>query len=156
MSRVFFDGPSLLKAVYQGEVQKDYADRTVNIKEGFGKHAAFASTNDQEYQTFDHIGSGNIAMNLASSFFDQPCGLAFLFRDQQNQSVGQIYFEGCRVSTYNIGISAQMNVLTEAINMEFVRCRPIITAASSEFDRTDPTKDLADVNIVSAKSNTGD
>lgn len=156
ISRVFFDGPSLLKAIYMGEVKADYADKTVNIKEGQGKLAAFESTADKTYQAFDHIGSGNLAMNLASSFFDQPCGLAFLFRDQQNQSVGQIYFEGCRVSTYNIGISAQMNVLTEAISMEFVRCRPIVTAASNEYDRTDPTKDLADINIVSARANTAE
>jgi len=146
LSRVFFDGPSLLKAIYMGEVKADAA----SVDQ---KYASFQSTATQAYQEFQHISSGNIAMNLASSFFDQPTGLAFLFRDQQNESVGQIYFEGCRVSTYNIGINAQMNVLTEAISMEFVRCRPIIGVPSDEYDRSDPAKAYADVNIVSAKNN---
>ena len=148
ISRVFFDGPSLLKAIYTGEVLADSA--TVNKK-----LAAFQSTDEKVYKAFDHISSGNVAMNLASSFFDQPCGLAFLFQDQKKESVGQIYFEGCRVSTYNIGISAQMNVLTEAISMEFVRCRPIVTTASSDYVKSDATKSLADVNIVSNKNNVG-
>lgn len=142
LSRVFFDGPSLLKAIYMGEVKADYADDKY-------KYAAFQSTALQKYYEMQHISSGNIAMNLASSFFDQPTGLAFLFRDQENQTVGQIYFEGCRVSTYNIGINAQMNVLTEAISMEFVRCRPIVSTDSDTYVKSNPTKNLADVNVVS-------
>ena len=145
LTRVFFDGPSLLKALYMGEVRADYATEDE-------KFAAFQSTAKQTYQKFQNIGSGNVAMNLASSFFDQPVGLAFLFKDSQDDLVGQMYFEGCRVSTYNIGISAQMNVLTEAVSMEFVRCRPINTAASDTMDRTNPSKLLADINVVSASS----
>jgi len=143
LSRVFFDGPSLLKAIYMGEVKADYASDKK-------KYAKFQSTAVDKYQGFQHIGSGSIAMNLASSFFDQPVGLAFLFRDQQDETVGQIYFEGCRVSTYNIGINAQMNVLTEAISMEFVRCRPIVATSSDDYLKSDPTNNLADTNIVSA------
>jgi len=150
LSRVFFDGPNLLKAIYLGEVNSDCSTQTK-------KRVKFQSGNiDTETgalvtQEFDHIGSGNIAMNLASAFFDQPVGLAFIFRDLQDQSVGQIYFEGCRVSTYNIGISAQMNVLTEAISLEFVRCRPIVVVSSNEYNRTEPTTSLADINIVSSR-----
>ena len=145
LSRVFFDGPSLLKVIYMGEVLKDQA--TEGHKEAVFQSGEMKNKNlgDIKYQ---HIGSGQIAMNLASSFFDQPVGLAFLFRDQENQTVGQIYFEGCRVSTYNIGISAQMNVLTEAISMEFVRCRPIVITASSNWSKADVARSLADVDIV--------
>jgi len=146
LSRVFFDGPSLLKALYFGEINKDFHD-------GTNKRAAFFSNryfpkgvNIEEYQTFASIGSGNLAMNLASSFFDQPVGLAFFFKDQQKDTVGQIYFEGCRINTYNLGISANMNVLTEAVNMEFVRCRPIFTTASNNDAMPSA---LIDRNIVS-------
>ena len=141
LSRVFFDGPSLLKAIYMGEVESDSA--TMDEKK-----AVFKSSSEGE-QKFQHISSGNIAMNLASSFFDQPVGLAFIFQDQESHSVGQIYFEGCRVSTYNLGISAQMNVLTEAISMEFVRCRPMVAYPSSDYDKNVIPRSLADVNIVS-------
>jgi len=146
ISRVFFDGPSLLKAIYMGEVNSDAASDKF-------KYARFQSSPTEAYQEFANIGSGNIAMNLASSFFDQPVGLAFFFQDQQKQNMGQIYFEGCRVSTYNIGISAQMNVMTEAISMEFIRCRPILSTSSDKYNKNDPASAYADVNIVSPISN---
>jgi len=151
LSRVFFDGPSLLKALYFGEVKEDYAS-TVN------KFAKFVSapyyegggdTAQEAYQKFANIGSGNLAMNLASSFFNQPVGLAFFFKDQQSETVGQTYFEGCRVSTYNIGISANMNVLTEGVNLEFVRCRPINSVESWRYDKKE---NVADINIVSPRN----
>jgi hypothetical protein len=149
MNRVFFDGPSLMKVVYAGEVKADYA----NTEKKFAKYASapYGASGD-DYQEFAHIGSGNLAVNLASSFFNQPVGLAFFFKDQQKDVVGQIYFEGCHISGYSFGVSASMNVLTESMNMEFVRCRPVITTTSSKYDRR---KKLADINIVSAKTNEG-
>jgi len=150
LSRVFFDGPSLLKALYMGEVKADGSSVD-------NKYAQFISNQYKDdagteaYQKFSHIGSGNLAMNLASSFFDQPVGLAFYFKDQQSDTVGQTYFEGCRVNTYNLGISANMNVLTESVNMEFVRCRPIVTEAySAKYQKSIA---LADINIVSPAVN---
>jgi len=146
LSRVFFDGPSLLKALYFGEVKADYATKSNKFAK-FVSNPYYPKTDGEpDYQRFANISSGNLAMNLASSFFDQPVGLAFFFKDQQSELVGQTYFEGCRVSTYNIGISSNMNVLTEGVNMEFVRCRPINTAISRNYDKT---KNTADINIVS-------
>jgi len=150
LSRVFFDGPSLLKALYMGEVKADAA----SVQDKWAKFMSNKYTDNdgtEAYQKFSHIGSGNLAMNLASSFFDQPVGLAFFFKDQQSDTVGQTYFEGCRVNTYNLGISANMNVLTESVNMEFVRCRPIVSHAyTSGYDNS---TELADINIVSPASN---
>lgn len=142
LNRVFFDGPSLLKILYAGELREDGATQTQ-------KYAKFASNiaDGKNGHYFSHIGSGNIAMNLASSFFEQPTGLAFYFRDQQDDTVGQIYFEGCHITTYNMGISANMNVLTESVNMEFIRCRPIVTAAA--YPDYVKGENLADINIVS-------
>jgi hypothetical protein len=150
LNRVFFDGPSILKAMYFGEVKADYADETNKFAKFISN--PYSEAGQEAYQKFAHIGSGNLAMNLASSFFDQPVGLAMYFKDQQNDAVGQIYFEGCRVSTYNIGISANMNVITESINMEFIRIRPIVTKATSVAI---PKVDYADLNIVSASDNAG-
>ena len=142
ISRVFFDGPSLLKALYMGEVVADSSD-------GANKFAKFASTSGEDAgaKQFENIGSGNLAVNLASKFFDHPVGLAFYFRDAENSDVSQIYFEGCNVGSYSLGISANMNVLTESVNIEFVRCRPIVTQAST-LGRT--STGIADLNIVSA------
>jgi len=150
LSRVFFDGPSLLKALYMGEVKSDFSTKDTKFAKFMSN--TYTQGNDTDaYQAFANIGSGNLAMNLASSFFEQPIGLSFFFKDQQSDTVGQTYFEGCRVSTYNLGISSNMNVLSEQISMEFVRCRPIVTSASTSFNKTDSP--LVDKNIVSPVSN---
>jgi hypothetical protein len=154
LSRVFFDGPSIMKALYFGEVKQDYADQMHK----FAKMASDpkynfngGTTPSEEYRRFQNIGSGNMAMNLASTFFDSPMGLCFFFKDTSSDMVSQTYFEGCRISTFNLGISAGMNVLTEAVNIEFVRVRPILTASSNGGAGT-----ISDKNIVSETSNTGD
>jgi hypothetical protein len=94
------------------------------------------------------IGSGNIATNLASSFFDQPVGLGFFFKDRQNDMVSQLYFEGCRVSTHNLGISANMNVLTESVSMEFIQCVPLITLGIKQDKLKGPVGTLYDTPII--------
>jgi hypothetical protein len=137
LSRVFFDGPSLLKVLYAGEVTEDKWD-------GENKKAIFSSNENQAASLDDAngmqpIGSGQVAMNLASTFFDQPVGLGFYFRDQENDDVGTIFFEGCRVGTYNMGISANMNVLTEAISMEFTQCVPVVSSTASVAPAVDQT-----------------
>jgi len=149
LSRVFFDGPSIMKAMYFGEVKADYADQGHKYAEMMSS-PAYDANGQQVYEKFANIGSGNMAMNLASSFFDNPMGLAFFFKDNQSDMVSQTYFEGCRISTYNLGISAGMNVLTEAINIEFIRVRPILTANSDTYNRGEQ---IADMNIVSDKGN---
>lgn len=134
LNRVFFDGPSLLKAIYAGEVYKDSSDENEKqVSFMSGPYDTGANSVTPKTLSVDHIGSKNIAMNLASSFFDQPVGLAFYFNDRGNNQAGQIYFEGCRVSAYNMGISANMNVLTESIQMEFIRCRPIVTSLTPDI-----------------------
>lgn len=146
INRVFFDGPSLLKIIYSGEIKP-----TSESADLVNKYANFSSSPGASGQ-YALTSSGNIAMNLASSFFDQPIGLAFFFADRGNNTVGQIYFEGCSISAYNMGISANMNVLTEAINMEFIRCRPIVTTASNQWSPGSGL--LADLNVVGPNSNT--
>ncbi len=147
LSRVFFDGPSLLKALYFGEVDADFATDDKKYAKWMSNKYDDVDGNET-YQKFANIGSGNLAMNLASSFFEQPCGLAFFFKDQASDTVGQTYFEGCRISTYNLGISANMNVLTESVNMEFIRCKPINTT-TTDVGAYQKGVNLADLNIVS-------
>lgn len=144
LARVLFDGPSLLKVLYRGEVKNDQQ------LSGGNKQVTFASNPGKTIVT-QPIGSGNISMNLASTFFDQPVGLGFFFKDRESDDVSQIYFEGCRVGTYNIGIAANMNVLTESIRMEFIRCYPIVAAAEqAAIVRSNADGRLYDIPIIGA------
>lgn len=140
LNRVFFDGPSLMKMLYSGEVVSDEyigLDASKGVK--FGSNS--------EVSNFSPIGSNNVAMNLFSDFFAAPFGLAFYFRDQNKQDVGAIYFEGCRISSYTMGIQAQMTVLQESVNLEFVNCRPIVDAVNnSATSRVDGS--FTDIPII--------
>ena len=141
LARVLFDGPSLLKVLYRGEVSQD-----MQLANG-RKDVQF--TSGKTLRQVQAIGSGNIAMNLASTFFDQPVGLGFFFKDRESEDVSQMYFEGCRVSTYNIGIAANMNVLTESVRMEFVQCYPIVAAAQqTEIVKSATSGRLFDIPII--------
>ena len=135
LARVLFDGPSLLKCIYQGEVENDsqYADGTKNVlfRTRVNRSATKSDPGNNVGGGFQAISSGNIAMNLASSFFDQKVGLVFMFHDRASDEVGSIYFEGCMVSSHSLGISAGMNVLTESIAIDFVRAVPVVTAKTA-------------------------
>ena len=126
LARVLFDGPSLLKVMYQGEVAYDEYLGGNDVKSvAFNSCGKVDESGARIAKEVQNIGSGQIAMNLASSFFEQPVGLVFYFKDQESDQVGQMYFEGCRIGSYNMGISANMNVLTESISMEFTQCTPV-------------------------------
>lgn len=134
LARVMFDGPSLLKCLYQGEVNSDSqlvdGTKRVTFNTQAGATKIQSSPESGGKGGFAPIGSGQLAMNLASTFFDQKVGLVFFFHDRQSDNVSTMYFEGCQVSTHSLGIAAGMNVITESISMEFVRVVPVITAAT--------------------------
>ena len=148
LARVFFNGPNLLKALYKGEVASDYTSEDDITK----KKVDFISDNvgEQEVAT---IGSGDIAMNLDSVFYDNPFGLCFIFRDVSDNSVSEIYFEECNISNYGMGISARANVLSESTSIQFTKIRPINTVAKNVVggDKTD----LADVPIIGELTSVG-
>ena len=155
LARVLFDGPSLLKCLYQGEVESDsqYGDGTKNVLFRTRNNGA-ATQSDPGVSGvgggYQAISSGNIGINLASSFFDQKVGLVFMFHDRNNDEVGSIYFEGCLVSSHSLGISAGMNVLTESIALDFVRAVPVVTATgtTSNSDESISAGSLYDIPII--------
>lgn len=156
LARVLFDGPSLLKCLYQGEVDADAqlanGNKSVRWKSDTDLATGKSSVDANGLQA---IGSGNFALNLASSFFDHPVGLVFLFHDRANHEVASMYFEGCQVSTHNIGIAAGMNIITESISMEFVQARPVITGTDATkmlSNVMDPVGSLYDVPIIGSSS----
>lgn len=145
LSRVFFDGMSIMKALYAGEIAADCATN----QNKFVQWRSNPKKNEEGnvvWEKYQNISSGDLSMNLQSSFFDHPIGLAMYFRDQENDNVGQTYFEGCRIGTYSFGVQANMNVLTEGVSLDFVRCRPICDTNSNAITKG---KNYGDINIVS-------
>lgn len=155
MSRALIDGANLLKVLYAGEVSDDASESlTPNGAGVYEKHVKFMTGNAAEREGINVpvIGSGNIALNLDSAFFNHPFGLAMIMRDQTNQQVSQHFFEGCVITSYSISISADMNVLTEGVSMEFTRIVPIITTTDVSLS-TDSLRydgELTDIPIARA------
>ena len=144
INRVLFDGDNLLKVLYGGELAADGAGVLY-------KYAQFSSDTSGPGTTrrFAHISSGHIAMNLASTFFNQPCGLVLYFKDQQSDLVSELYFEGVHIGSYSFGMSAGANVLVESAQLSFIQVRPIVTVDSNV---NDPDQ-LSDSNIVGGSEN---
>jgi len=124
LARVLFDGDNILKALYWGEVENmlfSGGKYSINFKtpaNDLGSEEDSAESNERPF-------SGHIAQDLTHKLFLHPIGLAFYYHDVEQQQIGATYFEGCMISTYNMGINAGMNILTESATMEFVRARSI-------------------------------
>jgi len=111
LGRVFFDGDSLMKAMYAGSNNFSITEQ----KLATGMTAAETSKST----------SGRFAANLASSYFDQPHGLCFMFKDQSGGEVATIYFEDCMINSHQFSINAQANIIQEGASVMFRRIVPI-------------------------------
>jgi hypothetical protein len=129
LSRVFFDGDSILKALYWGEV-RGYEEPSSG-----GYNAQFQSSPGplaNGYTAFStKPWSKRLAIDLMNTFFDRAFGLVFYFCDSQKDTLGIMYFEGCMVSSHSIGITAAANVITEGVAIDFVRARSLAVSGEA-------------------------
>lgn len=128
LSRVFFDSDSLMKALYWGEISA--FDKETN-------QAKFRSTGDIQIpsvETPHKPWSKRVSQNIMHEFFDHPFGLVFYYADNQKDTLGISYFEGCHVTGYTMGITAAANVLTEGVTIEFIRAVPMEVPGENDQD----------------------
>ena len=138
ISRVLFDGPSLMKVLYRHGVDGDTVTGT-------------AATLSNNYDTTDNIPpgapypseatgtsasteTGKFFTNLASDFFNRPLGLAFIFKDMQGDQIGGFYLENCYIQTHQLSLAAQQTILMENVGLRAATLRPISFGSASEFD----------------------
>ena len=102
LARVMFNGPSLLKVIYNKIPQGDF------------------TVNDD-----DKPGEGDFYINLASEFFNHPLGLAFLARDMDKGGYGGFFLEECFVQGHQFSVAAQQTVLLENCSLRAAAIHPI-------------------------------
>jgi len=125
LGRVFFDGDSLLKAMYAGSGYKfDAATKTASSEFDTG-----VTSNQNFENSVAEVNSGKFAANLASSYFDLPHGLCFMFKDQSGGEVATIYFEDCMINSHQFSINAQANIIQEGASLMFRRIVPVEVSA---------------------------
>ena len=126
LGRVFFDGDSLMKALYSG------SESPVTVAEEAAKGATTDASGTVTAASVSKTTSGRFAANLASSYFDQPHGLCFMFKSQNGKEVSTIYFEDCMINSHQFSINAQANIIQEGASIMFRRIVPL--DVDSEYD----------------------
>lgn len=99
LSRMIFDGETLL--------------------------ANFAPERAGDFPPRDHPGYGNFVINMASSVFQRPVGLGFIFRDLQNQNIGGFFCEETFVNGSQMQMSANQSFVSENVSLIFNSLIPL-------------------------------
>ena len=105
ISRILFNGPSLLKAMYRG------VGSTVDPAVDYGQLPGDLN--------------GDLWMNLAATFFNKTIGLALFFHDSENDVYGGTYLESCLVQTHNLSLAAGQTVVAENASLRIAKVKPI-------------------------------
>lgn len=123
ISRVLFDGPSLMRALY---TKGDAAAQTYNGAEiaSDATQAELPSAPFGNAPTTD----GEFFINLASKFFNAPTGLGFMLHDMDNEPYGGFYLENCYFQTHSFSLAGQQTVLLENVGIRAGRIVPLEAA----------------------------
>lgn len=124
MSRLFVNGPNLLRALYNQAASANITFST------FDDPAASAGS-----------ANANMVMNLDSELFLIPFGLGFLFRDKAYGAIGAFYLELCAISSWQVGMAAGQSFVAEQVTgladrllpmpMTHVTMKPDVPSASN-------------------------
>jgi len=129
LSRVMFDGPSLLKAVY---LRKEEASSIATIPDFNNLQInGVNSTDEPGVDASNSAAPGNpegtgsaFFINLASSFFNSPLGLGFVLKNQNDEGYGGFYLEECYIQNHSFSAAGQQTVLAENIGIRATRVIP--------------------------------
>lgn len=119
LSRVMFDGPSLMKVLYNHyfDAGKAFSKPTDTVKTGSATGETEAIKNLPGFDlTF---------LNLGSELFNRPIGILMLFHNTQDVGVAAVYLEYCFIRAHQFNISASSTLLAESVQADFDRMVPI-------------------------------
>lgn len=141
ISRMIYNGPSLLRAIY-GNLYDNDGNLTALGAQGL------TTTDKKIQQTLlaawnnlttnpDRVMQGHNNTQLWLSLWDQrlklPFGLAVYMQDVAGNAVGGTYFEGCKVNSSQYGQSSGQMVMMEGISVAFDRAVPIVHGIGSQY-----------------------
>jgi len=137
ISRLLYNGPSLLRALYFVSYEKDGSITDVAIS---GLGPSINNANQQYlkdvFKNYDKKGSTIFKNNknnyLWLSLWDErltlPFGLVQIFKDGAGRYAGALYFEGAKVTGHQHAIQAGANFIMEGISFMFDRAVPVFVA----------------------------
>lgn len=142
ISRALFDGPSLMRAVYEYSA----AGTTFPANPVNDKADSVMPVDPYSSGAGGTAESGPFYINLASEFFNRPMGLALLLyttlggsdadpstNTGATQAWGGIYLEMCHIQTHGIAVGSQQTVLAENCG---IRAKSIVSFGGTAYDPT--------------------
>lgn len=117
ISRLVFDGPSLLRALYTLAIDPSLLDRTAIPDD--------SPLQDVSNWHADEAGNGKLYISLASEMFNRPMGIALLMHDNNNDVYGGAYLEHTYAATHNLSLSSGQTVVAESVSLRVSKVRPI-------------------------------
>jgi hypothetical protein len=114
LTRVLFDGQSLLKAIYQMTDSENWP----NIDAEEDELPGWPYNHDAEEK-------GQFFINLASQFFNNPLGLGFVIKDQEEETYGGFYLEECYIQNHQFTVQANQTVVLENSGLRATKIVPI-------------------------------
>jgi len=132
ISRVMFNGDSLLSAITKGIVSNGEANPDDYESSSMGTPGeSFSPTNAPADSTF--------FLNLASHFFNAPFGLAMFFKDSEKDWIAAYYAENCVIQQHSMALQGQNMIVMENASIRCTTFLPMTgpgTASSSVTKRT--------------------
>ena len=111
LSRILFDGTSLLKAV-------------VRRNQGTVSGGNAAQANPVE-DVSDLAGYGDFYINLGSTLFSRPVGIIMILRDVENHNVGAMFFQEAYIVSHAMSISSNQPFVGENVSILFEGIFPL-------------------------------
>lgn len=107
LSRILFDGPSLLKSLTPFVTGTPFTEGANDVwKVG-------------EPEVGDHAGYGNFYMNLGATLFSRPIGIFLVMRDVSEQNIGGVFLEGCYIVSHGLNVSSNQPFVGESADLLF-------------------------------------
>jgi hypothetical protein len=125
LSRVIFNGDSLLAAMYYGVGSAAPGEIPVPGVLTSQDASADSPGHDSGYPT---TGEGNFYLNLASSFFNKPFGLALIVHDSEDDQTAMILIQNCMVQSHQMNIGANQTIVMENVNIIADSIQPVIVS----------------------------
>jgi hypothetical protein len=134
LGRVLYHGPTLLKVLYayyrQSAGPLTFLDEpNALMQDGTPNPNAtllnIPAVQSQLHRVAVNPGYDDFWLNLGSDIFNQPTGLGFFFRNQNDVTIGAVYLEECMVGGHQMSVSSGSVLVMEGASLQFDVLRPI-------------------------------
>lgn len=122
LGRTFFNGASLLRALY---AYTSTVDPDNNTNESLMANLESVRNGGDQISLKRAAGHNNFLIDLTSDLFARPFGMAIYCKDSLGDTSNAFFLENCYVQGHQLSISAGSLIIMEGASSQFERAVPI-------------------------------